>query len=293
MAGSTSFIAMTTFLQFYPTLFLCGFIATADAGIANVRTVSPDDERCAVKSAQLPENLSYEIIGRLVHDPEAFTQGLLLYQGKLYESTGLWGQSSLRELDRKGNITRSVGLSRYTFGEGLAMIGGKLVQLTWKSGQAFIYRPDSLQLIGQFDYTGEGWGATTVEGYLVVSDGSSRLRFLEPKRFETVRSLTVRLGPEPLSGLNELEYAQGLIFANVWPSDFIVAIDPENGRVVARLDLADLYPSAERPSDDAVLNGIAYDADRNIWLVTGKNWPYIFEITLQGHALNKSHGVEQ
>lgn len=229
-----------------------------------------------------PEYYGFEVLARYDHDSEAFTEGLVLYNGRLFESTGQWGQSSLRELAlNQGKIKRRVQLSRYHFGEGLTVFNGHLIQLTWKAGEALIYDPDTLESTGKFNYQGEGWGATVVDGRLVISDGSAQLRFLYPGGFDGVRKLTVKQGSIEIPGLNELEFAEGAIFANVWPGDCIAEIDPESGQVLGWLNLAGLLPDREKLPEASVLNGIAYDAKAKTWLVTGKNWPYIYQIALQ------------
>ncbi|MGR9117224.1 MAG: glutaminyl-peptide cyclotransferase [Gammaproteobacteria bacterium] len=228
-----------------------------------------------------PETYGFEVLARYPHDREAFTEGLALSNGRLFESTGQWGHSSLRELAlTQGKVKRRVQLSPYHFGEGVTIVNGRLIQLTWKAGEAFVYDPDTLESIGKFNYQGEGWGATVVGDQLVISDGSAQLRFLNPENFDTVRKLAVKQGPIEILGLNELEFAEGAIFANVWPGDCVAKIDPESGQVLGWLNLAGLLPDRKKLSEASVLNGIAYDAEAKVWLVTGKNWPYIYQIAL-------------
>lgn len=237
-------------------------------------------------ASQPPYSYRFEVLARYPHVDEPFSEGLAFYQGRLFESTGQWGRSSLRELAlNRGTVIRHVELSRYQFGEGLTALNGRLIQLTWKSGEALVYDPDTLEEIGRFGYPGEGWGATVVAQQLVISDGSAQLRFIDPKRFTVARRLTVKQGSTEIVGLNELEFAEGSIFANIWPSDCVAEIDPESGRVLGWLDLTGLLPDRKNLSDTSVLNGIAYDIKRRNWLVTGKNWPYLYRISLQKKSL--------
>ena len=229
-----------------------------------------------------PIHYDYTVIARYPHDREAFTEGLTLYRGRLFESVGLWGRSGIREVDlRTGTLIQRVPLSRYYFGEGLAVFDGSLIQLTWKAGEAFVYRPDPLQRIGSKRYQGEGWGITVIGKQLAVSNGSAQLQFLDPDTFEVIRKVTVKQGRQEIQGLNELEFADGTVFANVWPGDCVVEIDPDTGGVLGWLNLSDLLPERKALSDDAVMNGLAYDADKKTWLITGKYWPYLYEIVLQ------------
>ncbi len=229
-----------------------------------------------------PYGYGFRVLERYPHDTTAFTQGLTLYQGRLFESTGQWGSSSLRELAlQRGTVIRQALLSPYHFGEGLTAANGRLVQLTWKSGEGLIYDPDTLETVGRFHYPGEGWGIAAVGRQLVASDGTAQLRFLDPETFAELRRVTVKQGTISISGLNELEFAEGSIFANVWPGDCIAEIDPTSGRVLGWLNLTGLLPQRDKMSAQSVLNGIAYDADTKSWLVTGKNWPYLFRIAIQ------------
>ena len=224
-------------------------------------------------------NYSYRVIASYPHDPAVFTQGLLFADGKLYESTGGYGESSLRTLDlASGRVLRERRLPDDRFGEGLALTGERLHQLTWKAGIGLIHEARSLAPIGEFHYAGEGWGlAANAEG-LVMSDGSAELRFLDPAALTEVRRLPVRDGTEPVTGLNELEYVEGDLYANVWPTDRIAIINPASGQVRGWLDLTGLLPLVFRNPRTDVLNGIAYDAAEKRLFVTGKHWPRLFQI---------------
>jgi glutamine cyclotransferase len=225
--------------------------------------------------------ISYRVTARYPHDRNAFTQGLVLYRGELYESTGIRGRSSVRRLDLKtGRLLNVRRLDKKQFGEGLAVLGGHLVQLTWDTGTAFIYAPEDLQQTGSFSFDGEGWGGTAVDDRLVVSDGTSRLRFFEKDSYRQLGSLQVTDGGRPVEGLNELESVGGLIYANVYPSDCVARIDSRTGQVTAWLDLGGLMPLSERPHSSAVANGIAHDPQTGELYVTGKLWPYVYRLKL-------------
>jgi glutaminyl-peptide cyclotransferase len=219
----------------------------------------------------------YEVVSSYPHDPRAFLQGWLWHDGGFYESTGLHGESTLRRVAfPSGDVVQKIDIPREHFGEGLAMVGDRLVQLTWRSRKAFIYDRESFGLIGEFPYETEGWGLTFDGTALVMSDGSANLFFLDPETYQITRTLPVTLEGRPLQRLNELEWIKGEIWANVWQTDMIVRIDPASGQVVGVLDMTGLLPS--RRDDDDVLNGIAYDADADRTFVSGKRWPLLFEI---------------
>ena len=221
----------------------------------------------------------FEVVQSWPHDPDAFTQGLLYHQGKLYEGTGLNGRSSVREVELEtGAVLRRRNLAREYFGEGLARIGGKLYQLTWRSRVGFIYDAATFELVGQFSYDNEGWGLTADDSSLILSDGTSTLRFLDPTTFAVKRTVTVTDAGREVSRLNELEYIRGEIYANVWTTNSLVRIHPATGKVTGWIDLTGLLPAPERHGEEDVLNGIAYDAAGDRLLVTGKLWPRLFHI---------------
>ncbi|MCW5967267.1 MAG: glutaminyl-peptide cyclotransferase [Blastocatellales bacterium] len=216
------------------------------------------------------------------HDRQAFTQGLVYHDGFLYESTGLNGRSSLRKVELEtGEVLKIVNLDNIYFGEGLALMDGKAFQLTWLSQIGFVYDRDTFERQGTFSYTGEGWGLTHDGRSLIMSDGSETIRFLDPSTFQVRRTLRVLVGNAPVQRLNELEYIDGEIWANIWLTDRIVRISPESGRVIAWVDLAGLLPLADRSPPVDVLNGIAWDAEGRRLFVTGKLWPKLFEILLK------------
>ena len=229
--------------------------------------------------AQVAIDYNYRIVSHYVHDASAFTQGLLIADGMLFESTGGYGTSSIRIVHlESGRVLRRRGLPDDRFGEGLALAGGRLYQLTWKAGTAIVRDPGTLDAIGEFRYSGEGWGLATLGNELVMSDGSAELRFLDAGNFREQRRVEVRDGELPVTGLNELEQVGAYVWANVWPTDRIAIIDPADGQVRGWLDLSGILPVVMRGPRAGVLNGIAYDSDSRRLFVTGKNWPRLFEI---------------
>lgn len=220
---------------------------------------------------------SAQVLARLDHDPSAFTEGLLIRHGALYESTGNYGHSELRRVDLStGRITARHRLPARYFGEGLARLGDRLYQLTWKSGTGFIYDVHTLRPVGRFHYAGQGWGLTRCGRQLVMSNGSARLLFIDPADFSVRRQVTVTDAGQPVRHLNELEAIDGLIWANVWLTNDIVRIDPSDGQVVDRIDASKL--AATMPDTADVLNGIAYDGATQRVYITGKYWPALLRI---------------
>jgi glutaminyl-peptide cyclotransferase len=223
----------------------------------------------------------YRVIAAFPHDPDAFTQGLLYHDGFLYESTGLYGASSLRRVEPEtGRVLQQVDLPADCFGEGLALWGERLIQLTWRENTGFLYDRETFQLLEHFSYPGEGWGLTHDGQRLIISDGTATLRFWDPDTLKEIGRVTVRDHQGPVNLLNELEYVRGEVYANVWMSDRIAQIDPASGRVVAWIDLTGLLAETDRQGRVDVLNGIAYDAIGDRLLVTGKWWPKVFHIEL-------------
>jgi glutaminyl-peptide cyclotransferase len=212
------------------------------------------------------------------HDPGAFTQGLVFDQGSIYESTGLEGQSSLRlvELDT-GKVLRRVDLPGNLFGEGLALVHGNLVQLTWRNQIARVYDTKRFRRVGEFTYSGEGWGLCFDGQHLIMSDGSEFLTVRDTNTFKPLKEIRVTLNGESIRGLNELEYANGKVYANLWPTDVIAGIEMNRGHVVSLIDAKGLLSKEERLDTD-VLNGIAYNPDQKTFLLTGKRWPKMFEV---------------
>jgi glutamine cyclotransferase len=224
---------------------------------------------------------SYNIVNTYPHDPDAFTEGLVFDDGFLYEGTGLYGNSSLRKVELEtGNVLQIHELSVEFFGEGITIYGDKIIQLTWQSHIGFVYDKNSFELLQEFNYSTEGWGITHDGTRLIMSDGTSTLHFLDPQTFEEIGQLEVFDDRGPVTKLNELEYVQGEIYANVWQTDRIAIIAPETGRVIGWVDLRGLLTAEDRSEQVDVLNGIAYDAATDRLFVTGKLWPKLFEIKL-------------
>ena len=253
--------------MFVKGVFLASLIGAAvlSPAAANQRASRPD---------------GYQIVHAYPHDPNAFTQGLVYVDGHLYESTGLNGHSSLRMVDlQTGGVLQHHELPAEYFGEGLTSWDSSLVQITWKAGTAFVYDRFSFALRNTLHYTGEGWGLTQDGKSLIMSDGSSALRFLDPRTFRETRRLTVvNENGQPVLNLNELEFVRGEIYANVWHTDRIARISPRTGRVLGWIDLSGLMDKSQLSDPDAVLNGIAYDSKWDRLFVTGKLWPKLFEI---------------
>ncbi|MFO0921993.1 MAG: glutaminyl-peptide cyclotransferase [Pirellulales bacterium] len=214
------------------------------------------------------------------HDSDAFTQGLVIEKGQLYEGTGQQGKSTLRKVElTTGKVQQSESLPAQYFGEGITIFEGKIYQLTWKDAVGVIYDLDSMKGEKVFHYTGEGWGLTHNGKHLILSDGSYNLRFYDPKNMKLVKTLQVKDKKNRIKSLNELEYVKGEVWANIWYEDRVARISPETGQVLGWIDMSNLIPQSRRDKE-AVLNGIAYDADNDKIYVTGKNWPKLFQIEI-------------
>ena len=224
---------------------------------------------------------TYRVLHEYPHDPGAFTQGLLYRNGFLYESAGLTGRSSLRKVDlATGRVLQEIKVPDRFFAEGLTDWKQRLIQLTWQARTGFVYDLASFANLHEFSYPTEGWGLTHDDSHLIMSDGSSTLYYLDPVTFETVRRLHVTARNGPVKNLNELEYVQGEIYANIWETDLIARISPDTGKVLDFVDLSGLLPDSERTAETNVLNGIAYDPQNDRLFVTGKFWPKLFEIKI-------------
>lgn len=223
----------------------------------------------------------YRVRAQLPHDPAAFTQGLVFHAGRFYESTGRYGSSELRVWDpQTGTVMQSHRLPPDRFGEGLALVGDRLYQLTWQSGVGYVYDLETLTLTDSFEYVGEGWGLAAGGGSLIMSDGTAVLRFIDTLTYGVNRELEVTDGGFPLSDINELEYIDGHLFANVYQTDWIVQIDLASGVVTGRYSMRGLLSPDDRTALTDVLNGIAYNPEDRRLFVTGKNWPYVFDVQL-------------
>ncbi len=225
--------------------------------------------------------LEYRVLKKLPHDPAAFTQGLVFKDGLLWESTGHRGRSTLRRVDpATGEVLASVSLDPALFGEGIALLDDRILQLTWTSCRGLVYERASLELVGEFAYPGQGWGLTydADADRLIMSDGSAGLRFLDPRGYGETGRIQVMDEKYTITRLNELEYVNGSVFANVWPTDRIARIDPASGRVTGWLDFSRLR--IELGGHGEVLNGIAHDPATGRFYITGKEWPAMYLIEL-------------
>ena len=253
----------------YLKWFVAGAVAVAAVGIAAWAQLG---------AHRAPEVAGFKVVAAYPHDPAAFTQGLAIEGGKLYEGTGLYGASTVRRIDlRSGRAEKQRALGERYFGEGIAILGGRLYQITWMNGAAVVYNLDTFEVERTMQYDGEGWGLTHDGKELIMSDGSATIRFRDPQTFAVTREIEVRDNGMPIAMLNELEYINGEIWANIWYDDRIARISPTDGKVLGFIDLSTLYPKSARGSE-AVLNGIAWDAAAKRLFVTGKNWPQLYEI---------------
>jgi len=224
----------------------------------------------------------YDVVRAYPHDAAAFTQGLLFRDGFLFESTGLEGESTLRQVELEtGKIVKRHNLDRTIFGEGLTALNDTLVQITWRNQIGFVYDLRTFAVRSTFAYAGQGWGLTHGGGRLILSDGEAVLRFFDATTFRETGSVPVTERGLPVENLNELEFVKGEVYANVWHENRIAVIDPMSGRVTAWVDLTGLRPESTRQDAEHVLNGIAYDAERDRMFVTGKRWPSVFEIRVR------------
>lgn len=225
---------------------------------------------------------AYEIVNTWPHDRDAYTQGLVFHEGKLLESTGQEGRSSLRLVETQtGKVLKKADVPRPYFAEGITLFKGRVYQLTWQHQLGFIYDADSFEKLGEFSYRGEGWGLTNDGNSLIMSDGTNRIRFLDPDNFQVSRTISVLEGVTPVDRLNELEYVQGEIYANIWHKDRVARIEPQTGRLIGWIDLAGLRALSDAKDNESVLNGLAYDETNDRLYVTGKLWPKLFEIRVK------------
>ena len=285
MAANLRFKCAAALFCFFANLFLRISLQGTSPGMARVLCIESalarETETAPLSSAQhhFAPLFKVRILKSYPHDPGAFTQGLIFANGFLYESTGLNGKSSLRQVELEtGRVLKKYDLPFQYFGEGLTLWNRDLIQLTWISGKGFVYNLRSFALEREFSYSGEGWGLTNDGKSLVMSNGTEELIFLNPATLVRQRSLRVLDRGEPVSLLNELEYIKGKIFANVWHEDFVAMISPKTGEVTGWIDMSALRRELPPGSSAEALNGIAYDAGKNRIFVTGKLWPLLFEI---------------
>ena len=263
---------------------LVPFAASADSGH------DPLPRERVLDQTEIPV-YGYRIVETYPHATSSYTEGLVMVDGELYEGTGLYGHSRLRHNELStGEAIREVALQPTDFGEGVTVIGDRVYQLTYLHNTGFIYDRASFERIGTFRYITQGWGLTTDGESLIMSDGSSALLWLDPETFEPVRHVFVHDDVGPVGFINELEYVDGTIYANVWQTDFIAAIDAETGKIEAWIDLTGLNPDPERLVYPYVLNGIAHDAATGHLLVTGKEWPHMWAIDLVPRRADGSGG---
>jgi glutamine cyclotransferase len=229
-----------------------------------------------------PTVYGYQIVHTWPHDRDAFTQGLVFNGGNFLESTGEVGRSTLRRVGPEtGAVVQKVDVPPPYFAEGITLLKGKIYQLTWQHQLGFVYDALTFEKTGEFKYTGEGWGLANDGQSLILSDGTNRIRFLDPDNFQVTKTIAVLDGHTAVVEINELEYVQGELYANIWHDDRIARIDPKTGKVVGWINLAGLLARGEVQDEEAVLNGIAYDEAGGRLFVTGKLWPKLFEITLK------------
>lgn len=238
-----------------------------------------------VKPDKAPDKYAYEVIKVFPHDTKAYTQGLVYHDGFIYEGTGKEGESTLRKTNvATGEILSVLSIDNNLFGEGVTIYKDKIYQITWTSRKGFVYDLKTFTLESTFSYNSEGWGITTAGDKLIMSDGSNKLYHITPSNFNIIKQVEVYDNNGPVEQLNELEYVNGLVWANVWLTDRIVAIDPETGAVKAELDMSALLKPAERAKindKDDVLNGIAYNPEKDTYYLTGKHWPKLFEVKIK------------
>ncbi len=229
----------------------------------------------------IPKKNGYKVVQSYPHDREAFTQGLIYDKGLMFESTGQKASSSLRETEIKtGKVVRQLDLDETLFGEGITLYGDRIFQVTWESKVGFVYDKSTFKVINKIYYKTQGWGLATIGNKIVMSDGTNVLYYYDPETFTVISRLEVYDNEQKVDSLNELEYINGEIWANIWMSDLIARIDPQSGKVLSYINLKGLLPESERKSDTDVLNGIAYDKDSGRIFVTGKKWPKLYEIRL-------------
>jgi glutamine cyclotransferase len=252
----------------------------AGPGAAVAQTPAPAAApQTSTPPAARPPRQGYEVVAVHPHDPTAFTQGLVFRNGEFLESTGRYPSTVRRVRLQDGEVLARRELDTAYFGEGLTVLGDRAFSLTWQNGKGFIWNPDTLEPLGEFAYSGEGWGLTHDGTRLILSDGTARLRFLDPQTFAETGSVTVNWQGRPVGRINELEFIDGEVWANVWQTDAVLRIDPATGNILSVIDLSGLLAPGDitDPSDE-VLNGIAWDPATRRLFVTGKNWPKLFEI---------------
>lgn len=261
-----------------------------DLRLSTLLLIVPLTFACTQPAAHSPTPVAgvpiytYEVVKTYPHDSKSYTQGLVWIPGGFYESAGQYGQSDLRKVKLDdGKPEKLVPIEPKYFAEGLTLLDGKLYQLTWQEQKGFVYDASTFKRTSEFTYEGEGWGFATDGKSLILSDGTNKIRFLDPKTFKVLRTIAVfddNKPERPLINLNELEYIKGEIWANVWQTDWIVRIDPATGKLLSKIDFSKILPEAQDDMDN-VLNGIAWDSKGDRLFVTGKRWPKLFEVKVK------------
>jgi glutamine cyclotransferase len=247
--------------------------------LAGVLSVALNEGQTGNPSLEQAGYYTYSVVKAYPHDTSAFTEGLVISNGSLFESTGEYGTSSLRRIDLEtGRVLQEYNLADEYYGEGLTLVDGALVQLTWLNQVGFVYDANSFALMRNFSYSTQGWGLTYDGSNLIMSDGSSTLTFLNPQTYQVTRQVNVKDQNQSITNINELEYINGDVYANIWMTTKIAIINPETGQVKGWIDLAGIY---QPTGYDSVLNGIAYDQQTGRLLITGKNWPNLYEISIK------------
>jgi glutaminyl-peptide cyclotransferase len=290
-AGAAQPLRLVVGIALILFLAVAGVLVVQGRGLSSSTAVAPDAPRTSLSAPVnrqeiIPaERLKVEVLSTRPHDRNAFTQGLFLFEGSLYESTGLYGRSSVRQVEpTTGTVLREQALAPEYFGEGMTNVGEQLIQITWQEGFAPKYDIRTFQPQGSFNYSGEGWGICYDGSQLVMSDGSSNLFFRNPDTFDVIGQVSVTLDGRSVAQLNELECVGDQVYANVWQTDNIVRIDKQTGRVTALINAAGLLnPEDMATRNDVsarpdVLNGIAYDVETDTFLITGKLWPKLFQV---------------
>jgi glutaminyl-peptide cyclotransferase len=245
------------------------------------KSQSPITRFMIILSDIVPKMEGYKVVHSFPHDKEAFTQGLIYDNGKLYEGTGQKGESNLREVElESGKVIRQHNIDNSLFGEGITLLRDKIYQVTWQNKVGFVYDRSTFNQLHKIDYPMEGWGLTTIDDKILLSDGTNVLYFIEPEMFTVISKIEVYDNEKKVDSLNELEFIKGEIWANIWMTDLIARIDPSSGKVLSYINLKDILPENERNGETDVLNGIAYDQETGRIFVTGKKWPKLFEIKI-------------
>lgn len=277
----------TKLMRFYILILLVFLFSTCNSTSNNSNKTNVNNSNTVKTTSSVPV-YTYETVKTYKHDPNAFTQGLVFYNGFFYESDGEYGESNLRKVEvETGKVVQKKDLAEDYFAEGLTILGDKIYQITWQENTAFVYDMD-FKLLKEMRYQGQGWGLTNDGANLILSDGTHVIRFVNPENFETIRTIVVNdENGKPLMKLNELEYVKGEIWANVWHSEeigkpnHIARIDPASGKLLGWIDLQNISPDDVKRNSENTLNGIAYDAATDRIFVTGKQWKNLFEIKVK------------